>query len=262
MEAGVASHHLPYLLEAEENFQLVLVVLNVGSTPKDWRWWQRKWRKMLKIGPLGALCGFLMRKWYGSGTSDLLKVVPLKQLCVRLNRAEIYHEVEGLNSPEMERLLIRHDLDLAVSLGNGFIVPRIFRIPLFGMLNVHHEELPKFRNAQSVIWQLYAGSNRSGYTIHEISREIDAGRILKQSFVPIEFADSLGLTVSRTYAALWEASADGLSQVLNSHSEYAEMAYGQEGGGHYTTPTFRQLLRIWMNWNRLRKSEIEPWCTN
>ena len=52
------------------------------------------------------------------------------------------------------------------------------------MLNIHHEELPAFRNAQSVIWQLHEGRNKTGYTVHEITREIDGGRILKQSRSP------------------------------------------------------------------------------
>lgn len=257
LEEGVASHHVPYLVEAEENYELVLVVLNKSLPPKNWNWWRRKWKKVLKIGPVGALIGFLMRKWYGAGIADLLDIVPLKEVCARLSKSEIYEEVYGLNSMEMEHLLATYQLDLAVSLGNGFIAPRIFRIPRFGMLNVHHEELPKFRNAQSVIWQLYEGSNRSGYTIHEIEREIDGGRILKKSLVPIEFSSSLGHTVSLTYAALWEASASGLCQVLNSFPEFVDKASKQVGGGHYTTPSFVQFLRIWVNWNKLRKAEIK-----
>lgn len=253
LEEGVASHHVPLLVGAEENYQVVLVVLNRSLPLKDRSWWRRKLRKSLKIGPLGVLSGFRMRKWYGTGTTGLLGISPLKGVCDQLNKADIYHEVKGLNSLEMEHLLANHELDLAVSLGNGFIAPRIFSIPRFGMLNVHHEELPKFRNAQSVIWQLYEGSNKSGYTIHEIEREIDGGRILKKSMVPIEFAASLGKTVSLTYASLWNASASGLCQVLNAYPEYVRNASNQVGGGHYTTPSFLQFLRIWRNWNMLRR---------
>ena len=141
---------------------------------------------------------------------------------------------------------------MAISLGNGFIGPRIFSTPRFGMLNVHHEELPKFRNAQSVIWQLHEGSSQSGYTIHEVTRQIDGGRILKKGSQPIHFKDTLRKTVSCTYAAIWDAAALGLVDVLNAFNTHLENATEQGKGDHFTTPTYRQYRRIQSEWKRLK----------
>jgi folate-dependent phosphoribosylglycinamide formyltransferase PurN len=36
------------------------------------------------------------------------------------------------------------------------------------MINIHHELLPEFLGAQSVLWQLHEGSTKTGFTIHRI----------------------------------------------------------------------------------------------
>jgi methionyl-tRNA formyltransferase len=144
------------------------------------------------------------------------------------------------------------DADVGVSLGNGYIAPSVFSIPKRGFINIHHEVLPRYQGAQSVLWQIHDGSTVSGYTIHEIDRNIDTGRILYGETLPIAFGETLRETVVRTTAELYRASIGGLISVLTNFDAYASRATPQEHGRGYTTPTFGQFLKMLRNHKRLR----------
>jgi methionyl-tRNA formyltransferase len=142
--------------------------------------------------------------------------------------------------------------DLGLALGNGYIAPRLFNIPKFGMLNIYHELLPQYQNAQSIIWELYNGSADTGYTIHKINRQIDKGEIVFQEKLPILFKDTLKETVSFNDARLIDASAQGLVQVLNNFDHYDAQARPQQPGTSYTTPSIWQFLKIKRQFNKLK----------
>lgn len=254
-ETGSAAHHLPILIRKAQHYRISTVLLNTAGNKKNRRWAKRKIQKVLDIGPLGALLGWYMRNWYTKSIDLLLQLPSVTDTCAEKDNISI-HRIDGLNSDAMKKALASSGADVAISLGNGFIAPRIFRVPKFGMINIHHEELPAFKNAQSVIWQLHEGYKKTGYTVHEITREIDGGKILKKASLPIQFKDRLSDTVSHSYAATWDAAAEGLSEVLNAFDDHQSKATKQESGGHFTTPTFKQFLRIHSQWKRL-KTDVE-----
>ena len=158
----------------------------------------------------------------------------------------------AINSEITRDLFAKAQADLGISLGNGYIGQRVFSIPKFGMINIHHEMLPEYQNAQSVIWQIYNKSPMTGYTIHKIDRHIDTGEILLKKEVPIIFKSSLRQTVSGTCASLLDASVRGLLQVLSDFEVFYGKAIPQGKGHTYTTPSFRQYLRIMRNFRELR----------
>ena len=251
---GTASHHLPILDELAKNFEVSAVLLVDNQPIHPWRHRQRKLKKLWRIGAFGAWNGVRMRSWYDPANFEDVQVSNLEDAIDRCQASPPLLRGERTNSEQTKAAMRKAELDVCVSLGNGYIAPSVFSIPQFGMLNVHHEMLPAFKNAQSIIWQLHEGSANTGYTIHEISREMDGGRILHQAPIPICFEPTLGKTVNTTYAALWEASAMGLAQVLNQFETHRQNATRQGPGGHFTTPTFRQFLRIHRQWKALRAS--------
>ena len=253
-KAGTASHHLPILDELAQNFEVSALLLVDNHPIHPWRHRQRKLRKLLRIGAFGALNGVRMRSWYDPAHFGDIKVPNLEDAIDRCKASPSLLHGEQTNSEQTKAAMRKAEFDVCVSLGNGYIAPSVFSIPQFGMLNVHHEILPAFKNAQSVIWQLHEGSAQTGYTIHEISREMDGGRILHQAPVPIQFESSLGKTVNTTYAKLWEDSATGLAHVLNHFEAHRKNTARQGPGGHFTTPTLRQYLRIHRQWKALRAS--------
>ena len=250
-EQGVAAHHIERMA-AEKNpqFQICGVIRVLHPPRRTAQFWKRKIKKFMKIGPLGTLNGIRIRPWFTTNVDQLLAIPSVQAVCDKHEIPLVL--VNQLNSAETRLTLEKLDLDVAVSLGNGFIAPSVFTIPKEGMLNIHHEILPQFRNAQSVIWQLFHESSTTGYTIHRIARQIDAGEMLHQNYVPIRFKSRLSETISCTIADVWNASADGLCSLLNGWRS-AQPIETTSSPGHYTTPSIWEFLSIWKYWKTLSK---------
>lgn len=251
---GAAAHHIPVL--AGSGVCEVVMVIHCGMTPvSKSKFYKRKLQKILKIGIPGAINGIRMRKWYNEDVQQILGIKSLKEVCSACNIP--LHSTPSVNSPETAALMQSCGAELGLSLGNGYIAKRIFSIPKFGMINIHHEILPEYQNAQSVIWQIYNMSDNTGYTIHKIDDHIDTGAILFQEKLPILFKDTLGSTVSHTFAELLEASAKGLVKVVAGFETFSAQARQQQHMKGYTTPTYFQFRRMLGNFEKLRKEKLK-----
>jgi methionyl-tRNA formyltransferase len=237
---GTASHHLP-ALAGSSCFSIAQVILTEGPAPRKRHAW-RKLRKMLRIGPLGAIMGIRMRRWYAADVQAIRPIDDIHSVCERLGVP--IATTPFIGHPRTLELLREADADIAVSLGNGYIPSKVFLAPRLGMLNIHHELLPERQNAQAVIWAIHDGSRTTGYTIHRIDKGIDTGAILLREEVPIRFKPTLGATVSHTLVGLLDASAAGLRRVLDHLPEHLAAARPQGAGNKRTTPTFAQFMRI------------------
>ena len=252
---GTASHHLPFLA-GNTKFECVQVVLVEGPAAKPKGHLKRKLKKTLQIGPLGAMMGIAMRKWYGADVQELAAIEDIEILCASLGIP--FATTPAVNHPHTVELFRQAQADIGISLGNGYIGSKVFSVPRLGMLNIHHELLPQFQNAQSVIWQLYTGSDTTGYTIHRIDKHIDTGTIVHQEEVHINFHPTLAATVSHTMVDLLDRSASGLRSVLEHLEERLAQAKAQGHGRSWTTPSFGQFLRIHRNYRRLRDRATHP----
>jgi len=248
-EYGTAAHHLPSLVESDR-IEIAGVILNRGEVKNKRRYYWRKLKKIWKIGLAGTINGIRMRSWF---STDVQQILGVDSICDQCKKYGVpLFETDSINNEKTESLMRDAQAEVGLSLGNGFIAPRIFQIPKYGMINIHHEVLPDFQNAQSVIWQIYHGSKNTGFTIHQIERKIDAGAILYQEHIPIVFKADLRETVSHTVAALWKKSAEGLVRLLENFSEYSSKATMQGKGKTYTTPSYRQFLTIRRQHERLK----------
>lgn len=245
---------MPFLI-ASPLVEIVSVVFNKGLHGDRIKFYLSRLKKILKIGVGGAINGIRMRQWYNQGMLDFVTIEDVSSICKKNNIP--YFEVNNINSPQTIEIFRNAKADLGVSLGNGYISKKIFSIPAQGMINIHHELLPEYQNAQSVIWQLYNGSDKTGYTIHRINAKIDAGDILYQEVVPIQIKKSLGKTVSATCALLLKSSARGLVYVLENFRDMEERSIPQQEGTKYTTPTLKQYLQITNNFKRIRNDKGE-----
>lgn len=241
----IASRALP-TLHNNPNLEIVRVVLAHGATPKKKRLWKRKIKKLLRIGLLGALNGIRIRSWYqDQAAADVGDVC--RSLAVEIV------ETDFINTDLTRELLRECRADLGLSLSNGYIAKSVFSIPRHGMINVHGEILPQFRGAQSIIWPIYEGLAETGFTIHQIDRRIDAGDVLFQKRLPIVFHSTLKKTVVANLARVRLQIPATLSSVCEHYPQLRAQAVKQEGGISYTTPTFRQFLRMLRNHNRMYK---------
>jgi methionyl-tRNA formyltransferase len=248
---GVAAHHLPYLLK-ESSIRVKAVIVSEGILLKKQNFYKNKLKKALKIGIFGTFNGFRMRKWYDENVELLHQSTALETQC--LEHSIPFFRVKSTNSEATQQLFKEANVSVGISLGNGFISKRVFSIPKFGMINIHHEELPAYQNAQSIIWQIYNKSKETGFTIHKIDAKIDTGEVLYLEKVPIYFAENLEQTVSKTLVHLQNASAKGLVTVLTNFENFYANAKQQGEGKHYTTPSLMQFWKIYSNYLKMKKN--------
>jgi methionyl-tRNA formyltransferase len=226
---GTAANHLPVLINSKM-CEIVMVILNDGIVTNQTKGYQRIFRKIKKIGILGALNGIRMRKWFNEDMSIFKKFKDIELIC-REKKIPFYI-TPYINSTRTMELFKKSNCDLGISLGNGYISKGIFSIPRFGMINIHHEILPDYQNAQSVIWQIYNMSSCTGFTIHKIDKHIDTGEILYQEIVPIHF--------------------EKLVKVISDFDNLNKNAKPQGSGRSYTTPSIWQYIKIENNFKKLR----------
>lgn len=229
-----------------------MVVFNEQRRASSGRDWRRMWRKVLRIGPLGALIGYRMRDWFRQpGLPDLLEVAARHGIPVT--------RIRGLRDPSLPDLIRRADVDLGLSLSNGYIPRAVFQAPRWGMINVHGELLPRFKGAASVIWAIHEGANETGFTIHRIDEGIDTGPIIYREAFPIQLKPTLKETVAENCAIINQRLPAALVKVIAEYSTLAGDAVPQEGGGKFTTPTAGQFWRMLRQHKRmLRESSTRP----
>lgn len=247
---GLASYCIPFLMK-ESKIEIAMIIYNEGQVFDAQKGHKRTIRKVFKIGPLGAINGIRMRRWFREDTIGYLNIERLdivaKKFGIPLKRTS------SINCQRTIDLFNEANPELGLSLGNGYIGRSIFLIPKYGMINIHHEVLPQFQGAQSIIWQIYEGSSETGYTIHQIDSHIDTGEILYQERMSIELKPTLHETVSYNYARLYEASVKGLVKVIKNYNVFKINAKEQIGGRTFTTPNFWQYVRMFYNHKRLYK---------
>lgn len=253
LERGFASICLQPLV-SDPGIEVVGVVLAELPMAPGWKRVRNRIKKLAKIGPLSALNGVRMRRWFGADTMELLQAPTVEEEARRLGIP--LWRVQSVNSDATRKILRELGADLGLSLGNSYIAESVFTIPRFGMINIHHEVLPDFQGAHSVLWQLHEGSRQTGYTIHAIDKGIDTGKILHLERMSIEFKPTVGETVSWNYARLLRHSAGSLVHVVRDFESVFKGSKPQGKGRKFTTPTLLQYWRIWRQHRRLSRESI------
>lgn len=216
---------------------------------------KRRLKKIKKIGLWGAFLGVYSRKNYEFQRAGA--VDNLNNICKE-------HGIPFIQSPytnsnETLSILENYSPDLALSLGNGYIAKRIFSSPKYGTINIHHELLPEYPGGASIIWPLYFGKKKSGYTIHCIDQKIDTGDILYRGEFDIKLYKTFHQTILLNSFNSRKLSVDGLVKVLKNFDNYMEKRTPQLIERSFTTPSFRQYVRIRKNYRRMRmkKNTVE-----
>jgi methionyl-tRNA formyltransferase len=87
---------------------------------------------------------------------------------------------------------------------------RILDIPVAGAINLHGSLLPAYRGRVPVNWALINGEKKTGVTLHYMVRKADAGDIIGQRAVDIDFQD----TAVMLYGKLCNSASLLLDEVL------------------------------------------------
>lgn len=109
---------------------------------------------------------------------------------------------EKLNRPEVLESLRKMSPDFVVVASYGKLVPdSLLKIPKVMSLNVHPSLIPKYRGASPIPSAILAGDKKTGVTIMEITKDLDAGDIFGQVETPIG-SDENALELSERLAHL------------------------------------------------------------
>ena len=113
------------------------------------------------------------------------------------NTAEFIDQVRGLNPDLMFSFYYRKLLS-----------KEILKVPRLGGLNLHGSLLPRYRGRAPVNWVLINGEKQTGVTLHYMVEKADAGDIVAQKRVSIDFHDS----ALSLYGKLTDAAAELLKE--------------------------------------------------
>jgi len=86
--------------------------------------------------------------------------------------------------------LKRHEVDLVAMAGFGTVIPQIVDDYPDRVLNTHPSLLPAFPGWHAVRQALEHGVKVTGCTVHVVTAEVDAGRILAQEAVSVKHDDT------------------------------------------------------------------------
>lgn len=186
------------------------------------------------------------------GTGGLLSSITLTKL-IESNRVPVYTIVQGQEDSVYPNLTLQiaeqNKLDHTVvsKLTEEVIAEILSRSPAFGVMasfgsiikkpllgsfriiNVHMGVLPDYRGPVTNFWKILKGDDLFGATIHEISEEIDGGKILK--IVEKDFSEISG--APDFFRMNYEMAADALIDVLENEDDTSNTPIDTSKGNYY-----------------------------
>lgn len=126
------------------------------------------------------------------GRKRILTASPVAQVAQELGIPVLFaNRVDD----DIHNHLTELDADLGVVVAYGALLPqRTLEIPRQGWINLHFSELPQWRGAAPVQWQLISGSSHAGSSVFSLVEELDAGDVFdtkRHSIYPFETSGAL-----------------------------------------------------------------------
>lgn len=169
--------------ELEQIIHLDMVIVELKTTNIGVNLLQRFWgtsRYYDLMTYYYSIQNEIKRKIYDIEKIDKAKVRKmLKQKL--LNKKLKKKFVSNINNVRIEQIIQRINPDWIIVFGTSIIKENILKLAPKKFLNIHLSLLPAYRGAMSEFWQSYYDDYETvGITIHEITPEIDEGRIYAQ----------------------------------------------------------------------------------
>jgi methionyl-tRNA formyltransferase len=188
-----------------------------------------------------------------AGRGRKLQPSPVKELAVAAG-IPVFQPLTMKTSDDLQQIK-SFDADLMVVVAYGMILTQdVLDTPRLGCINVHASLLPRWRGAAPIQRALMAGDEKTGVTIMQIVRKLDAGDMLHKEECVISATD----TASDLHDKLAALGAIGLSKVLEQieagilHPEpqdealvtYAEKLEKSEAAIDWTKPATEIALKV------------------
>lgn len=125
-----------------------------------------------------------------AGRGKKIRFSPVKEYALQHNLKLL--QPEKLKEASFVQELKNLKPDIQVVVAFRMLPEAVWKIPPMGTLNLHASLLPQFRGAAPINHAIIRGKSMTGLTTFFIDKEIDTGRILKQTKVPIAPAETAG----------------------------------------------------------------------
>jgi folate-dependent phosphoribosylglycinamide formyltransferase PurN len=132
--------------------------------------------------------------------------------------------------------------DLGLLYSSPILKPKLFEIPSYGTLGIHHGKVPEYRGKKTTFWAMYNGEKTVGVTIQKINPALDTGDIVKSGEVVVG---------GRSLRSVWnELEMLGFDLFIRAILEVKEGTatyrpqIGKKGKLYYD-PKFGDILRFW-----------------
>lgn len=159
------------------------------------------------------------------------------------------YESGPLSAPGLSDLFRQLVPDVAcVACFERILPARLLGLPRHGFLNVHPSLLPHFRGPEPLFWQLRAGVNPVGVTVHWMDAGLDTGDLAGQRPVPL--AD--GISGREAEARCAAAGGDLLAEVLGQLASGRIERRPQPSGGSYQPAPRADDFRVEQSWTARR----------
>lgn len=158
-----------------------------------------------------------------AGRGRKLTASPIKQLAMA-HHIPVY-QPENFKNPDAITELAALNADLMVVVAYGLILPQaVIDAPRLACINVHGSLLPRWRGAAPIHRALMAGDDKTGITIMNVVKKLDAGDMLLKAECPITATD----TSSSLHDQLAQMGADSLIKVVDQFQQNAVVAEPQD----------------------------------
>ncbi|HEX4963804.1 MAG TPA: formyltransferase [Thermoanaerobaculia bacterium] len=118
---------------------------------------------------------------------------------------------EDAKSPEVREVIASYEPDFLFSFYYRFMIPpAVLALARRSKLNLHGSLLPRYRGRAPVNWVLVEGERETGVSLHYMVEQPDAGALVDQERVAIDFAD----TAFTLYGKLEAAARKVLDRAL------------------------------------------------
>jgi natural product biosynthesis luciferase-like monooxygenase protein len=143
---------------------------------------------------------------------------------------QVWAAEHNISHPEsrnaFQELLLSSTYDYLFSINNvqWIIPPQVIAQALKATINFHDSPLPKYAGLYATSWALLNGETQHAVTWHEVTSDIDAGRIFKQENVPILPED----TVFNLNTRCFDAAVSSFSELAEELTKDRVQIYTQD----------------------------------
>jgi methionyl-tRNA formyltransferase len=195
------------------------------------------------------------------GRNRKKKIIPAAKTFALENNIEVI-QPETLKDDTLVEKIKQIEPFIGIVISYGKIIPkRIFKIPTFGTINVHFSLLPYYRGAAPVQRSLENGDTKTGITIFEIVKKMDAGDIWSKKEIDIFPDDTTGTLWERMSQEGAPFLIDTIKKIIekkiqkypqdHEKATYAPMVQKEEGTIDWRNLTAREI------YNKFRA--FTPW---